>query len=276
MKRKIYKRYRTGRKKGGQRYWVGRKRNYSSGNLNAKEFTFVKDNHEVKVKDYEVARINQLMLQGYRIKKNFGSFTNLGISKQQNLERIRKLNERRKWAKELYGVDRKLKTTIEGRQRESLEKEREGLANRIGKSRDIYGDPIFVKRKTFGSFELDQSETDDIVIDLGRKVADKHRRQLAGLKGIAKDIEEKMAKEIPDDLGYIITKRGMRPIKIDEGAKSQIARDLIRTAENELVRQDIQAGLAKKLFGKDYFFELDKNQKSKVNRLIRKNIETNY
>src|SRR3990167_3528724 len=123
--------------------------------------------HRIKIKRRD--GVKQRYWVGRKL-KNYNSFTALGISKQQNLERIRKLNERRKWAKELYNVDNRLKTAIEGRQRESLEKEREGLANRIGKSRDIYGDPIFIKRKTFGSFELDQSEADDIVIEIGRKV----------------------------------------------------------------------------------------------------------
>lgn len=56
-----------------KRVWKQRhnhKRSYGSGNLGAKEFIFSKDGKSIKVKDYEVGKINQLLLSGYKIKQD--------------------------------------------------------------------------------------------------------------------------------------------------------------------------------------------------------------
>lgn len=42
---------------------------FNMGILNAKEFVFVKNNELIKVKDYEIERINQLIQQGFKIKE---------------------------------------------------------------------------------------------------------------------------------------------------------------------------------------------------------------
>ena len=74
-----------------------------------------------------------------------GSFTTLGIPKEEHLKRIRQFNERRRLAKHIYNIDKQLQTAIEGNQREALEKQREESAQRIIKSREKYGEPIFFK-----------------------------------------------------------------------------------------------------------------------------------
>ncbi len=262
-----------------QRYWVGRKlKSYGSS-----PGLFPKASHcdcgyefaEGMIRCPYCGSKRKRIASDIKPRKQYGSFTNIVFSKKDNIKKIRAFNERKALARDLYQVDQQLKTAIEGGQREELENKREDLAKRIGESIDKYGHPVFFPRRNYGSFGDEFSDKDDIVIEIGRKVADKHRRQLIGLNDIAKNVDEKLAREIPDDIGFAVTPKGIQRLRLNPEDKKDIARELIRTAENELIRQDIQDGLAQKLHKKDYYFLLDKEQKAKINRMIRKNIETN-
>ena len=127
-----------------------------------------------------------------------------------------------------------------------------------------------LEKKNFGSFG--EENDDDIVINLGRKIAEKHRRQLSGLKDIAQDVDQKKTPVT----GFLITDTGIKRLIVYPKDKPKIAGELFRKAESRLITEDLQGELAKKLYNKDTFFMLDKNKKARVNRLIRKNIETTF
>ena len=96
------------------------------------------------------------------------------------------------------------------------------------------------KRKNFGSL------SDDITIDIGREMAERHRKRLKPLK----------------ELIHL------------EGTASQDTLKKIRDAENVSILLDVQNELSNRLFKKNNFYDLDKNQQVNISKLIRKNIET--